>query len=155
MRTPTRKMTDDPVVLRIMDQLQLQGKTEKELIRQLGMSNGTFSSWKYGNVKSYVTKIGAIAEFLDVTEDYLLEGIDSYVNKDTLTATEIKLIKIFREMGNEQQRVYMKMGHFLTEATKFERMDEIISGNENVERQEAENSIKTAFLEKSERKTVF
>lgn len=127
MRTATRKMTDDPVVHRILDQLKLQTKTEKDLERYLGLSNGSISAWKFANVKTYVKQIDRITEYLGVSKEYLLEGTDEYVNKDTLTATEIKLIKTFRLMGNEQQKCFMKNGEFLVMSTKYERMDAIMS----------------------------
>ena len=101
MRTPKGKLTDDPVVLRILDQLKIQGKTEKDLQQKLGMSNGAFTAWKYKNVKSYLKRIDEIAEYLDVDKCYLLEGRDDYVNINSLTGIEVKLIKTFRSMGNE------------------------------------------------------
>ena len=79
MRETVRTMTDDPVVLRIMDQLKIEGKTEKDLVKHLKMANGTFSSWKFANVKSYRKRIGEIASFLGVSSEYLLEGKDDYV----------------------------------------------------------------------------
>lgn len=127
MRKAVRKLTDDPAVLRIMDQLELQGKTGKELENHLGLANGTYTSWKYRNVKSYRNRIDEIAEFLGVSKGYLIEGIDEYVDANTLTGTEIKMIKIFRSMGNEQQKNYLKTGEFLVMSTKYERMDAIIS----------------------------
>ena len=128
MRVAKRTLTDDPVVLRMMDQLKLQGKTEKDLVRSIGMSNTAFSTWKYENVKTYHKHITDIAAFLGVTEQYLLDGTDEYVNKDTMTGTEIKLIKLFRSMGNEQQKCFIKNGEFLAMSTKYERMDAIVSG---------------------------
>ena len=122
MREPVNKLTDDPVVLRIMDQLQLQNLTEKSLLEFLGASNSLFNAWKYRNVKSYVKYIDRIAEYLDVEKEYLLEGTDSYVNRDTLTATEIKMVGLFRDMGNRQQATFIGIGEMLVESTKFERM---------------------------------
>ena len=124
MREPVNKLTDDPVVLRIMDQLQLQNLTEKSLLEFLGASNSLFNAWKYRNVKSYVKYIDRIAEYLDVEKEYLLEGTDSYVNRDTLTATEIKMVGLFRDMGNRQQATFIGIGEMLVESTKFERMAE-------------------------------
>lgn len=126
MRETVRTMTDDPVVLRIMDQLKIEGKTEKDLVKHLKMANGTFSSWKFANVKSYRKRIGEIASFLGVSSEYLLEGKDDYINKDTLTATEIKLLKAFRMMGNEQQITFMKVGDFFATSTKFDRMKSVV-----------------------------
>lgn len=121
MREQTRKMTDDPIILRIMDQLSLQGKTEKELVRYLGLSDTAFSSWKFQNVKTYIKRIDDIALFLGVSKNYLINGTDYFINQGTLTATEIKIIKQFRAMGNEQQKNYMKMGEFLVMSTNYER----------------------------------
>ena len=124
MREPVNKLTDDPVVLRIMDQLQLQNLTEKSLLDYLGASNSLFNAWKYRNVKSYVKYIDKIAEYLSVEKGYLLEGTDSYVNTDTLTATEIKMVGLFRDMGNRQQATFIGIGEMLVESTNFERMTE-------------------------------
>ena len=124
MREPVNKLTDDPVVLRIMDQLQLQNLTEKSLLEFLGTSNSLFNAWKYRNVKSYVKYIDRIAEYLGVEKDYLLEGTDSYVNTDTLTATEIKIVGLFRDMGNKQQSTFIGIGEMLVESTQYERMAE-------------------------------
>ena len=123
MREAVRKMTDDPAVLRIIDQLNLQGKTGKELEKHLGLSNGTFSAWKFANVKSYKKRIDEIAQFLGVTTEYLLEGTMDHINRETITETEKKLIQMFRNMGNEQQKHYIKLGEYLTNLTRYERMD--------------------------------
>ena len=127
MRQAKRKMTENPVVLRIMDQLKLQNKTEKELVRHLGLSDSSFSSWKFNDGKGYEKRIDEIASFLGVSRNYLYEGIDDYINSDTLKATEIKVVKLFRAMGNEQKKSFMKTGEFLVMATKYECMNAIIS----------------------------
>ena len=123
MREAVRKMTEDPTVLRIIDQLKMQGKTGKELEKHLGLSNGTFSAWKFGNVKSYKKRIDEIAKFLGVTKEYLLEGTVDHINRETITETEKKLIQMFRDMGNDQQKHYIKLGEYLTNLTRYERMD--------------------------------
>ena len=124
LRAPVNELTNDPIVLRIMDQLQLQGKTEKSLLQFLDIPSTTFTSWKYRNVKSYMKHIDEIAEFLEVDKDYLLEGTDRSINMDTLTATEIKLIGQFRDMGNRQQILLMGICDTMVESTNFERMTE-------------------------------
>ncbi len=100
MRKMVRELTKDPVVLRIMDLLKLQGKTEKELVTSLGMSSTAFSTWKFENVKSYRKKITEIAKFLGVSEGYLLYGVDDYINQETMSGLEVELVKLFRSMGN-------------------------------------------------------
>lgn len=122
MREAVRKMTEDPSVLRIMDQLKLQGKTGKELEKHLGLSNGTFSAWKFANVKSYKKRIDEIAQFLGVTKEYLLEGTMDHIDWETITETEKKLIQMFRDMGNDQQKHYIQLGEYLTSLTRYEQM---------------------------------
>ncbi len=122
MRKMVRELTKDPVVLRIMDQLKLQGKTEKELVTGLGMSNTAFSSWKFENVKSYRKKITEIAKFLGVSEGYLLYGVDDYINQETMSGLEVELVKLFRSMGNEERKCYLKIGQLLIKSTKYDRM---------------------------------
>ena len=96
MRISKRKLTDDPIVHRIMASLKDVGKTEKELIEYLGMVRGTFTSWKFQNIKSYMSRINDIAEYLNVSPNYLLRGVDDEVNFETLSEAEIQLIKRYR-----------------------------------------------------------
>ena len=118
MVEPKRKMTDDPVVQRIVDLLGERGITEKELIQKLGMSRGTFTAWKYGRVKSYQAHINEIADILEVSPNLLLRGVDNEVNVETLSETEIRLIKDFRSMDNEGQRHTLEMTGYIVRAKK-------------------------------------
>ncbi len=96
MRVSKRKLTNDPVLLRIISALKDIGKTEKQLIEYLGMVRGTFTSWRYQNVKSYMSHIDEISEYLSVSPNYLLRGIDDEVNFETLSEAEIQLLKKYR-----------------------------------------------------------
>ena len=74
MATTDRKMTDNPVVLRIVRLIKEQGKTEKELTDFLGVSHSTMSKWKYDGSNVYLKYIDHICEFLDTTPNYLFWG---------------------------------------------------------------------------------
>ena len=97
MRVPTHQLSDDPILRRIIDAIRDSGKTEKSLIDHLQMVRGTFSSWRYKNVKSYMSRIDDIANFLNVSPNYLLRGIDDEVNLETLSEAEIQLVKKYRQ----------------------------------------------------------
>lgn len=43
MRTTNQELTTDPVVLRILEQIKLQEKTEKEVAEAIGLSTGAFT----------------------------------------------------------------------------------------------------------------
>ena len=47
MRTSIRTMTDDPILLRIMDLLKRNGYTEKDLLRSVNLKDTTFNRWKF------------------------------------------------------------------------------------------------------------
>ena len=51
--------------------LKQKGKTQKELTDFLGVSKNTFTDWKSGRIKSYNKYLPQIAEFFDVSVDYL------------------------------------------------------------------------------------
>ena len=133
MRRPMNELTDDPILLRILDQLQLQGKTEKSLLEYLGVSTTVFTGWKYKNVKSYIKRIDEIAEYLGVDKEYLLEGSNAGINGDNLTATEVKLVSLFRKMGNNEQAAYMKTGELFVQSSEYYRIEK---DNNNTESKE-------------------
>ena len=105
MKESSSKLNDDPVLRRIMDLLQEQNRTDKELIDFLGLSNGVFTKWKYAGVKSYIKHIREIAEFLGTTTGYLLHGVDDDLNQDYLTEDEAKVLQLYRNI-DEEGRVY-------------------------------------------------
>ena len=68
MRYTNRKVTEDPVVERLLDLLKEQGKTEKSLLQYLGLANGTFTLWKYDNGKSFLIGNKTAAEKKSLSE---------------------------------------------------------------------------------------
>lgn len=57
---------------RICALLKAQGKKQKELTDYLGISKNAFTDWKSGRITSYTKHLPQIAEFLDVSVDYLV-----------------------------------------------------------------------------------
>ena len=118
MREAKRRLSDDPVLLRIMSALKEAGKTDKELLTHLGMVHGTVDAWKYRNIKSYLTRIDDIAEFLNVSPNYLLRGIDDEVNLETLSESEIRLIKLYRSSNAKGRTHILECAEYVNEAVK-------------------------------------
>lgn len=65
-------MNNDPTIIKICDLLKQQNKNQKELTDFLGISQNAFTDWKSGRIKSYNKHLGKIAEFLNVSVDYLV-----------------------------------------------------------------------------------
>ena len=54
-------MNDDPIFLRILDLMEKQGKSNKDISKALGLASGTFSQWKHDSKrKSYLSFIDKI-----------------------------------------------------------------------------------------------
>ncbi len=105
MRKPGTEPVDDPVVARIIELLEEQSRTQKQLTEYLGLANGVFTKWRYHGGKSYMTHIDRIAEFFGVTPNDLLRGLDTDVSLDTLTESEIELVKNYRSLTDEVRKV--------------------------------------------------
>ena len=70
MATTNRKMTDSPIVNRIVGLIEEQRKKEKDLTDFIGISPGTMSKWKYDGSNVYLKYIEEICEFLETTPNY-------------------------------------------------------------------------------------
>ena len=64
----------DSVLARIMDELKLKKASQRQLTAYLGLSSCIFTQWKNGTTTSYMKYLPRIAEYLGVTESYLLHG---------------------------------------------------------------------------------
>lgn len=73
---------------RIRELLDQKGVSPTCMMTELGYSRGLFSQWKSGLQKPSSEKLSAIAEYLDVSVDYLLGK--SATPNPTLTDDDIK-----------------------------------------------------------------
>lgn len=89
---------------KIYSLMKAKGKTQKELADYLGLSKSAFTGWKNGNNKSYRKYISEIAEFLDVSADYLLGKEKSPSSEDNgLTASQQEILSLFDSAPPELQ----------------------------------------------------
>ena len=128
MRHAKKELTRDNVVLKIMEELRIQGKTEKSLEKAIGLGNGAFTRWKYQNVKSYVKYIDQIADYLNVTPAYLMNSSDNIVERENMTSSELKLIQMFRKMSGTEQECLLKSAELFLAATELRK----IKGNKDM-----------------------
>lgn len=57
---------------RIFDELKKQGK--KDLAQHIGLSTSAVSDWKKKGINPAAENVSAIADFLNISTDYLLMG---------------------------------------------------------------------------------
>lgn len=61
--------------------LEQENKTQKELCDYIGINGNVFTAWKSGKNKSYTKHLPKIAEFFDVSIDYLLGKTEERATK--------------------------------------------------------------------------
>ena len=102
-------MTQDPVFERIERLLVDRGKSQQSMLADLGMSRSAYANWKSGQSKSYLKRIDGIADFLDVSPNYLLRGIETESTGESKTAAEDELIRLFRQLNVERQECVIQV----------------------------------------------
>lgn len=77
-RTFVRITNEEVIILRVLtkisQELKKQGKKQKDLTDYLGISKNVYTDWKSGKCQSYKKHLPAIASFLNVPIDYLLDN---------------------------------------------------------------------------------
>lgn len=71
------------VLNRIIELLERNGRNQKELMDYLGIKKSAFTDWKAGKSRSYLKYASEIANYFDVTTDYLLRGETDIKEKPT------------------------------------------------------------------------
>lgn len=90
------------ILIKILDKLNEQNKSQKDLTDFLGIHSNNFTNWKNGRNTSYLKYISQIAEYLNVSTDYLLGS--EYKNnpsEDTLDEFENKILILARTNGKQ------------------------------------------------------
>ncbi len=98
---------------RILSEMERQGKRYAELTEFLNLPRGTFSSWKAGRSRNFCEHIGAIAEFLGVSAEYLITG--NVDGKYAESVEEQQLLDCYRKLSPEKQETVLKNLRWLAE----------------------------------------
>ena len=87
---------------RIDSLMKEQKKQYKELNDYLKLGKKTYDNWKNNRSSTYLKYLNEISSFLNVTPNYLLNGIDD--SKELTSALEIELLQLFRSLEEKNQR---------------------------------------------------
>lgn len=89
---------------RVIHLLKQQGKKQKDLTDFLGLTKNTFTNWKGGHSESYRKFLPQIAEFLNVSVDWLVGKENSPLSKESgLSAEQREIINLFDSAPPELQ----------------------------------------------------
>ena len=98
----------------VLELLKNQGKTQKQLCDSIGIGKQTFSNWKSGISSSYTKYLSQIANFFNVSVDYLLKDENSIKKDPPLNSESLKEYVVFHRDGKnvkvkftpEQQKIF-------------------------------------------------
>ena len=105
------------VINKICELLNEQNKKQKDLTDYLGVSKNRFTDWKSGRINSYLDYLPQIADFFNVSIDYLFGREIKQKNKVVAYSGDNPLKKdienqinfIFDNIDNELQLSQIKM----------------------------------------------
>ena len=83
----------EKILKKILEELELQNKKQKDLCDYLGINSNVFTSWKNGRNKSYTKHLPKIAEFLGVTVEFILGNEKSPAGAGLFLFTNCKIIQ--------------------------------------------------------------
>lgn len=112
----------DYIVLDILDRIiELLGdRDQKELTEYLGLKNVAFSEWKSGKSKSFRKYLIEIAEFFNVSLDYLVFG-KKQPNVGNITEDERNLLKYYKELNDLDKGSVLGKAEGLAEAARRQK----------------------------------
>lgn len=92
------------VINRILDLMEKNNITAKQLTNDLEISNSSISDWKKGKGKPSSDAIVKMAEYFNVTTDYLLLGITcNKTNNINLTENEQEILSLLHKFNERNQ----------------------------------------------------
>lgn len=97
---------------RIIEELKRQGKKQYELTDYLNLNHNSFGNWKSGLNKSYLKYLYQIAEFLDLSVEYLKGETDEkeYVSlrhtseRNIVSETDQKFLELLATMNESDKQ---------------------------------------------------
>ncbi|HBG1029190.1 TPA: helix-turn-helix transcriptional regulator [Clostridioides difficile] len=92
------------MISRILDLMKKNNITAKQLTNDLEISNSSVSDWKKGKGKPSSDAIVKIAEYFNVTTDYLLLGITcNKTNNTNLTENDHEILSLLHKFDERNQ----------------------------------------------------
>ena len=88
----------DLTMQRILEEMQLQNKQQTELGEYLTVTPNVVTDWKSGRLKSYKKYLHAIADFLNVSVEYLKGETDK--KEKPLSENEERLKELYEITAN-------------------------------------------------------
>lgn len=96
--------------------LSICGKEQKEVAEDIGVPTSTFNEWAKGKKYPRIDKIEKLANYFKIKKSDLIEEKKS--TPDNLTEGEEILLNLFRQIPEDQQKVFLEMGRVYANSLK-------------------------------------
>lgn len=113
---------------RILNLIKQSGITQQALLKDLGFNKSFISDWRAGKIHSPSSdKISKIADYFDVSTDYLLGHTDnpapSNSNEDDINLDELEfaLLGEVRDLDDAEKEELVRMARRMRELREFKR----------------------------------
>ncbi|MGB4438477.1 MAG: helix-turn-helix transcriptional regulator [Sedimentibacter sp.] len=109
------------MIERILELLKINCIPAKKLTDELGLSNSAVTDWKKGRAKPSTDAVIKIANYFNVSTDYILTGKDysntstSKLFKSNVDKNEKILLSNFRKLDNMNKRLLLALLEILME----------------------------------------
>lgn len=100
---------------RIFNLLDEKGLEQKEFAKLIGTSDKTVSAWKTGRAKSYSKYLSQIAEALDTSVDYLINGNTEIIRISHELPAQGSLDKLLKNGSNMAKVLFQRVREFADE----------------------------------------
>lgn len=102
------------IVYRIKQEIKAHNTTIAAVERELGLGNGTISKWDKQSPSC--NNMLKLANYLNCSIDYLLNGGEKNSSAEELTADEQELIKYYRQLDDKSQGVLLGRAETMAES---------------------------------------
>lgn len=96
--------------------LSMYGREQKEVAEDIGVPVSTFNDWVKGKKYPRIDKIEKLANYFKIKKSDLIE--DKKNTPDKLTEGEELLLNLFRQIPEDQQKVFLELGRAYANSLK-------------------------------------
>lgn len=103
------------ILTKILELLKENNKKQKDLCDYLNISGNVFTDWKSGRVSSYKRYLPQIAEYFNVSVDYLVGNTDKKEKplQQGLSENMKTIVELYDKLSPENQALALQMLSFL------------------------------------------
>lgn len=94
----------------IFEQLcKINGVTAYKVSKETGVTTATLTSWKQGKYTPKDEKLQKLADFFNVTVEYLKTGSDSRIDVPAFDEEHIEVLSLYSGLNKDQQKLILQL----------------------------------------------